>query len=135
MFKKGVQMISPTGKGIRNDSQGGGYYRASRGKRIHQGTDYLCTPGQAIRSPIDGELTRIAYPYKTKNYEGCVIVGNFMTIKMFYFKPFRDLVGQKVTKGDHIGTAQDISKKYSALMSPHIHLQIDLIDPSIFIKV
>lgn len=128
-------MISPTGKGLRNDTQGQGFYRAKRGRRSHKGSDYLCTPGQNIVSPLDGKLTRMAYPYKDRKWEGCAIVGNFMTVKMFYFKPFQDLIGKKVIKGEHIGFAQNISLKYSKLMLPHIHLQIDQVDPAIFIKV
>jgi len=128
-------MISPTGKGIRRDTQGQGDYRASRGRRVHKGCDYLCDPGQNIVSPIEGKITRIAYPYaKDLRWQGCVIVGTFFTIKMFYFKPFEDLIKQDVQQGQHIGFAQNISKKYSQAMQPHIHLQIDQCDPNIFIK-
>ncbi len=126
-------MQSPTGLGIRYDIEGQGHYRAKRGKRLHAGTDYLCKPGQAVFSPISGKIKRIAYPYPDKQYQGVVIEGEFFTIKLFYFKPFQDLIGKEVSKGDHIGNAQDISLRYSKYMRPHIHLQIDKVDPNIFI--
>lgn len=126
-------MTNPTGLSIRSDTAGHGYYKAKRGKRTHKGTDYLCVPGQAIYSPIAGKIIRKAYPYSDKSYEGVVIDGKFFTIKMFYFKPFVDLIGKTVSRGEHIGTAQDISKRYPGPMQPHIHLQVDRVDPNIFI--
>lgn len=126
-------MTSPTGLGIRNDTEGQGYYRAKRGKRLHAGVDYKCKPGKAIFSPISGKIKRIAYPYPGKEYQGVVIESEFFTIKLFYFKPFEDLIGQEVKKGEHIGFAQDISLRYSEFMLPHVHLQIERVDPNIFI--
>ncbi len=127
-------MISPTEKGVRNDPCGSGYYRAKRGGRLHKGTDYLCVGGQSIYSPISGLLKREAKPYAKEEYSGCVIENEFVTIKMFYFKPFKDLIGKKVEQCQHIGFAQDISKKYSPKMLPHIHLEIISIDPNVFIR-
>jgi len=126
-------MESPTDLGIRSDSEGQGHYRAKRGKRLHAGTDYLCKPGQSVFSPIAGKIKRIAYPYPDKQYSGVVIEGEFFTIKLFYFKPFQDLIGKEVSKGEHIGNAQDISLRYSGDMLPHVHLQVDRVDPNIFI--
>jgi len=146
-MKTSTLMESPTGLGIRYDSEGQGQYRAPRikwnkqgnrinkGRRLHAGTDYICKPGQIIVSPISGKIKRIAYPYKDKQYGGVVIEGDFFTIKMFYFEPSKELIGKKVSKGDQIGTAQDISKRYSKKMTPHIHLQVDRADPNLFIGV
>lgn len=130
-----LAMVSPTGYGVRSDTEGQGYFRAKRGNRLHNGTDYICKPGQEIIAPIHGKIIRTAYPYsKDKQYEGCVIENPFLTIKMFYLKLFKNMVGEEIQQGDKIGTAQDISKKYSRQMQPHIHLEITEIDPNIFVR-
>jgi murein DD-endopeptidase MepM/ murein hydrolase activator NlpD len=128
------KMISPTGLGIRNDSQGHGYYGAPRGARKHAGTDYICSPKQDVVAPIDGVITRIAYPYTDKKYEGVILENDFVRLKIFYFIPIPRLIGKQVRQGDVIGYAQDIRKKYGDKMIPHIHLEIDSIDPNLFIR-
>ena len=55
-------MISPTGKGIRVDSEGDGNYGASRGSRRHNGIDYICVEGQEVRAPFNMLINRIAKP-------------------------------------------------------------------------
>ena len=55
-------MISPTGKGIRNDSRGSGDYGSPRGIRVHNGIDYLCDEGQEIIAPFDMIIVRVSYP-------------------------------------------------------------------------
>jgi len=122
-------MISPTGKGVRNDAKGFGNYGAKRGSRKHKGVDYLCEPGQDIVAPISGMVERIAYPYADKSYSGLVIAGPYMTVKLFYFEVVTN-VGLYVERGDTIGLAQDISQRYGGLpMLPHIHLEVVSIDP------
>lgn len=127
-------MISPTGKKARTrDKWGGGCYLAKRGNnRLHDGTDYICTPGQDIVSPIAGRIERIANPYANEKYSGLLIQGEWMAIKLFYFKPDKELIGKTIDKGQKIGIAQDISEKYPD-MTPHIHLTIISINPEIFI--
>lgn len=126
-------MISPTGKGPRKtDSHGSGSYGSKRGDRLHEGTDYICDPGQSIYSPIDGVIRREAKPYAGKEYSGVLIRNDWCAIKMFYFKPDYNLIGKQVKKGQIIGMAQDISEKYSGMI-PHIHLEICHINPEIFI--
>ena len=56
--------ISPTGKGIRNDSKGLGHHGAPRGHRKHNGVDLMCDPGQDILMPVDGFIARMSMPYK-----------------------------------------------------------------------
>jgi murein DD-endopeptidase MepM/ murein hydrolase activator NlpD len=124
-------MISPTSRGIRdNDKWGSGRYGASRGDRKHKGTDYICRPGQEIKSPINGKIVRESKPYPG-SFSGLLIKGNHLTIKMFYFMPFDALIGERVQKGQLIGTAQDISKKYPGMI-PHIHLEVISVDPELF---
>lgn len=127
-------MQNPTGKAIRIDSAGSGNYGAARGANIHKGTDYLCTVGQPIVSPIDGRIIREAKPYgfaKNKpDYSGVLIQGKHCAIKMFYFELLPAIIGQYVNQGTVIGYAQDITLRYNDDdMQPHIHLQIDSFNP------
>ena len=125
-------MISPTGKGIRNDAAGSGAYGSLRGHgRLHVGKDYLCSPGQIVVAPFDMVVKRIAYPYEGKDYSGIIWKTSDMRGKMFYFEPIIAVIGSKVREGTHIGYAQDIGNKYGPRMKAHIHFQIDKINPQI----
>ena len=132
-------LISPTGFGIRNDPQGEGHYGASRGSHKHKGIDFLCCQGQDVVCPIEwGIITRKAYPYANdKKYEGLVIENDLISIKLFYCIVFKDFIGKKVQRGEHIAMAQNIANKYSPYpdgeeMKPHIHLEINKCDPDLF---
>jgi len=133
-------MISPTGcNDTRMDSKGSGEYGSSRGSRIHVGRDFLFPRGVRVEthkiiSPINGIVVRVARPYKEGPYSGCVIKNKFMLIKLFYLQFHKPLIGTEVRQGDFLGFGQDISKKYGPEMLPHIHFQIDKIDPDIFIN-
>ncbi len=140
-------MISPTGYGIRgDDSWGSGSFGAPRGKRLHDGVDFICTPGQKIWFPFDtGYMVRVANPYSKPGYSGCEIHamdnGNSYICKIFYFQPDLYFIhsgenGPIISQGQTIGIAQDISKKYPDI-TWHIHLQVresgrltDWIDPT-----
>ena len=125
-------MISPTGQPVRRpDKWGRGEYGATRGGKIHQGSDYDCKPGQDVVAPIEGIVIRRARPYRKGSYSGLLIQGKHMALKMFYVKPSKGIVRSHVYQGDKIGEAQDISLKYPG-MTPHIHVRIDSADPEIF---
>ena len=134
-------IISPTGKGVRYDGFGSGDYNARRkrsdGSRYrHQGTDYICKPGQRIYAPATAIFKRISYPYaSSQEYIGGVFKGKDFDYKMFYFictiEP-----GTEVKQGEVIGCAQNISKKYGLdafgnSMVAHVHLEINPINPVI----
>ena len=133
-------MISPTGcNDTRMDSKGSGEYGSSRGSRIHVGRDYMFPTGTNIEthkivSPINGIVVREARPYAKGIYGGCVLKNKYMLIKMFYFSLEKTLIGTEIHQGDFLGFAQDISKKYGPDMRPHIHIQIDKVDPDVFIN-
>jgi len=124
-------VINPTGNSIRNDAAGGGDYGAPRGSCTHNGTDFLCTPGQKIKSPITGRISRISRPYSNDtHFSGVYIIGKHVSIKLWYFQPYADLIGERVPQGQVIGVAQDVSAKYPGQnMSPHVHLKIERCDP------
>ena len=132
-----------TGQGIRNDKGGSGYFGAPRSKTVngvkvsykHEGTDFVCMPGQVIKMPVTGKVARLAYPYPDKSYGGVVIESKRATLKIFYVKPYDGVVGMVLKLGDPIGTAQDVSLRYPGQgVTPHIHVQVETCDPEIFLK-
>lgn len=125
-------MLNPTGgKQRTQDIHGSGHYGAGRGGRVHRGIDYRCAPGQPVIAPIGGRIERVSRPYANEPYSGVVLVNEKMTIKMWYFKPHDFLIAKDVFQGKEIGTAQDISWKYPGIQA-HVHLEIDHIDPDLF---
>lgn len=141
------RMISPTGGGIRLlDDWGSGEYLAPRGSRLHLGSDYIVMfPKQEIVAPINGIIIREKFPYsnpvKGVLFSGVLIQATNCMITLFYFEPYPELIKGRVSLGQPIGIAQDIGLKYPEgyypefrrRMTPHIHLQIDSINPEILI--
>ncbi len=119
-------MISPTGLGIRSDSEGDGNYGASRGSKRHNGQDYECKKGQDIKAPFDLVITRIAYPETDCIMQGIAWKRGKSTGRMFYFKPDMNLVGNPVKQGAIIGKAQSVSEYYKLpKMKDHVHFRVD----------
>lgn len=132
------RIISPTGRGIRSDKHGSGYYHAPRGSSLHQGLDFVCVPGQSIVCPINSaRVVRRAYPYADKSYGGVLLRNSRMELFVFYFEPDPAIFEKVLFQGDRIGEAQDVSKRYvdpgEPEMVPHIHIQINSADPLMFI--
>lgn len=126
-------MLNPTGEGVRVDPMGNGNYGASRGTRTHNGVDLIVCPGQAVFSPIDGKVVRKILAYANDSYYGVQIEGKRATVSLLYLRPLDGVVGSTIKKGEIVGTAQDISKRYNNNMIPHIHMRIDRCDPLLFI--
>ena len=119
-------MISPTGLGIRVDSEGDGNYGTSRGTRRHNGQDYLCKAGQSIKAPFDMIITRLSYPKSDHIMSGVAWQKGKSTGRMFYFEPDMNIIGNPVQEGDIIGIAQSVSKYYKLpKMKDHIHFQVN----------
>ena len=129
-------MISPTKcNTVRIDSGGDGKYGARRHNKYHKGTDYRGIPGNPAIAPIDGRVLREAKPYANEPYSGFVIVGVKCTIKAFYFKLDKSLIGKFVLQGDAVGTIQDISKREgNEGMIPHIHQELIGGDLDVFVN-
>ena len=131
------KIINPTGLGIRNDRSGHGTWGAPRGNRIHKGIDRLCVPGQTVKSYITGIYIRPARPYADDTqYTGALFGNKWIRVKMFYVHATMLQPGQNIKAGEVFGIAQDISLKYNKTgmdekkkMLPHVHYQIDSIDP------
>lgn len=137
-MREEIYITSPTKLGVRSDPLGLGFYGAprKRGRRYtkHNGTDYLCEPGQDIYFPIHrGKVIRHAQPYDDGHYKGCLIEGSHISIMLFYVDIWDDLIGKYLKRNDRLGLAQDISRKYGKQMRPHIHLTVVSIDPELLI--
>ena len=125
-------LVNPikNGKARENDKWGSGHFGAPRGSRQHNGLDIVVTKGQDVLSPIDGVVVRKSFPYaKDLSYEGVLIEGSGahegIMIKIFYMNPVLNIVGANVRSGDKIGTAQDLTNKYSDITN-HIHIEVTL---------
>lgn len=119
-------MISPTGKGVRIDQEGSGEYGASRGKRLHNGVDYVCEEGQPIVAPFDMRIVRESIPRIGSRMSGIAWQRGKSSGRMWYFLPIQDLIGEKVLEGQMIGMAQSVSMDYGLPgMIDHIHFQVN----------
>lgn len=134
-----MQFMNPTGRGIRNDAGGAGYFGAPRGNRLHKGTDYIAQyifkvkKGQEIWMPVgQGEIARTSLPYKNDlKWRGVYIFHPRIELQMWYLEPVGELIrAGPLEIGTVIGHAQNIGEKYPDV-TPHIHLQIVRIDPTI----
>mgnify|MGYP003418325317 FL=1 len=107
------------------DAGGCGYFGAPRKDHIHKGIDIVCTPGTTVISPVDGVITRSFLPYANdNNYNGVEIATVDNKIKIMYMLPYFEKIGTTVKAGDPIGVAQDISKKYTSAVTPHLHVEL-----------
>lgn len=109
------------------DAFGSGDFGASRdgGKRTHEGVDYVVAPGGSVRSPISGEVARLGYAYRgVGGYRIVEIVNSETKIKarILYVAPTVK-VGDVVTAGQEIGTAQDLNTRYPGITN-HVHVEL-----------
>lgn len=133
-------MINPTGGNVRYDAFGLGHFGAPREKiengnvkrYRHRGRDYVCIPGQEVFMPFT------AIPIRKKNpcegYHGILFRGKGIIGTLFYVKVDDALINTEVREGDVIGIAEDISLLYKGVI-PHVHFQIDKIDPGLLINI
>lgn len=136
----------PAGLGIRGtDAYGSGHHGASRGTRTHDGTDYIATPGQQIKAPLSGKITKISKPYSSgidaHVLSGVEIVAsNGTTCWIWYIQPSVNIVGTVVKAGTStIGTARTLKNRYKNGITDHVHVRIQKkngtkIDPATVIK-
>jgi murein DD-endopeptidase MepM/ murein hydrolase activator NlpD len=119
---------SPRSRGI--DVWGSGQYHAPRDEntRPHDGLDIAASIGELVRSPIDGNITREAVPYRLLRgiLSGIYIEGieqfEGYSVKMFYIDVKATLCGP-VKAGSIIGNVQDIRWRYPGITN-HVHLEV-----------
>jgi len=114
-----------TGPSRRIDPWGSGQYGAGRGHRTHHGLDIVAKPGEAIRSPIDGDVVREAHPYANEpRFSGVVIRGSGdwdgYEVKLFYV---HGLFSGAAKSGQILGHAQDLTRRYPGITN-HVHLEV-----------
>ena len=101
--------------------------------KFHDGIDFVVTPGQLIVSPFDGIVEKVDYPYAgALQYKGIQLLAPDQKLRceIWYMEPKIELLKCRVSIGQPLGFAQDISKKYppneEGAMTPHIHVRISL---------
>lgn len=109
------------------DSWGSGQFSAQRdgGTRKHSGLDVVAQPGENIYAPFDGQIVREAVAYNNdKSYRGVVLRGTgswaLHEIKILYVE---GIISGGVTKGQLIGTAQNLTTKYPGITN-HVHVEV-----------
>jgi murein DD-endopeptidase MepM/ murein hydrolase activator NlpD len=104
------------------DAHGCGHYGASRGARKHNGVDLLTPSGAGIQSPIYGTVTKLGYTYGDDlSFRYVQISNGGYDIRLFYVDPGVS-VGELVSAGQFIGTAQDLTRRYDKIAN-HVHLE------------
>jgi peptidoglycan LD-endopeptidase LytH len=114
-----------------NDSQGKGYYGASRGARIHYGVDFVAKPGEPVRAFMAGKVSKVGYPYADKLQFRYVEVRrvNGDNLRYFYVNPTVQ-EGDDISQGEMLGTAQELP--YEGI-TQHYHFEVksqgEFVDP------
>ena len=118
---------------IREDRAGSGRYGSSRGSRKHKGVDISIQVGEKFPAPFAMEIKRISKPYPNEHYSGVAFETKWCEGRIWYIEPESGIVGKRLEIGDYVGTVQDRPKRNPGDgMTPHVHFQIDLVDPAIF---
>lgn len=135
---KGYATPNKTGLTRKCDAKGCGYYGASRGTRKHVGIDFVTVVGEPIYAPVSGKVTRLPYAASDLVHRGIEIKTGNEVHQLFYIKPSVP-VGTYVKKGQIIGTADDLRKKYGSSMTNHVHHEIEVngkfIDPTYLYEI
>lgn len=110
------------------DAYGSGAFGASRdgGRRAHHGVDFVAAPGESIRAPIAGVVTRVGAAYAGQDALQYVEIANTATrytARVLYVGPVVQ-PGSTVAAGDIIGRAQDLGVRYPAGMTNHVHVEL-----------
>ena len=107
-----------------SDPYGSGQFGAPRDhhSRNHRGLDIVANPGDAVLSPIDGDVVREAIPYAP--FSGLLIEGTGVyagyTVKLFYVEA---RACGRVAAGTSIGHVQNLQWKYPGITN-HIHMEV-----------
>lgn len=137
-----LRLLDPAGTyRIRSDGMGDGAFGARRrsgGRRYaHRGVDTICTPGDSVRAPMDGGVSRIGWCYAGEDYRLVVLEHGCWECRVLYVEPLEGLMGRRVRKGEIIGFAQDVTLRggYAAGgMLPHLHTEAyqggELVNPA-----
>lgn len=129
---------------IRSDSNADGGVKATRRDTIknadgssapryreHAGLDIDVKPGETISSPVEGTFVKEVDPYegipgrKDKMSGMRIRTENGDQVTIYYMEPNKKYEnGEKITKGQAIGKAQNVQGIHGKGMDPHIHMQV-----------
>ncbi|MET0181558.1 MAG: peptidoglycan DD-metalloendopeptidase family protein [Caulobacterales bacterium] len=126
-----ADFANPTNSFVRSvDGYGSGSFGAHRdgvrGGRAHHGADYISVPGETVRAPINGAITRIGYAYRRNVSLRFIEVRDANTqntARVFYVAP-TVAIGDTVFAGQEIGSAQSLQTRYPGITN-HVHVEID----------
>lgn len=121
-------ILNPTGGPVRSDSHGSGEFGARRGRRFHKGVDFVGMEKQWVVAPVSGVLTRRAHPYGDGGPadDGLLIRGDTtigVDVKMFYVRPRKFLIGERVAVGQAIGHLLSLEERYPGITT-HCHMEV-----------
>jgi len=110
------------------DDYGSGEYGASRGNRTHNGVDFAVAEGTTILAPATGKVTKIGYVYSDDMSYLYVQITDGIGAhhRIFYVDPEVKLGDQVFGQVSRIGSAQNISNRYTerGVMKNHVHYEI-----------
>ena len=124
------------------DSFGSGAFHAGRGKRIHQGVDFLATAGSKVHAILGGIVTKLGYTYSDDlSYRYIEITDKHdYRLRYYYVLPSVEL-GAVILADDIIGEVQNLDYRYKGIPN-HIHFEIknpdndsDRIEPKEYIRI
>jgi len=122
------------------DAWGCGHFGASRGKRDHNGIDFLAEKGSYVFSPIAGVVSKFGFPYadiKKRKFRYVEVVDkDGYRHRFMYVKPNPVLdIGSEVKVGMKLGRCQHIAEAMPG-MGNHVHYEIKhgnrYVDPDVF---
>ncbi|MGH8399827.1 MAG: peptidoglycan DD-metalloendopeptidase family protein, partial [Gammaproteobacteria bacterium] len=96
------------------------------GSYAHQGADFMSSQGQTVLAVIDGNVTKVGYPYGDDlGFRYVQITGqDGYAVREFYVQPFNNIeVGSYVTAGQGIGTYQSLQDRYPGI-TDHVHVEV-----------
>jgi len=113
---------------IRVDPAGDGEYGTRRGDRTHKGVDLAMAEGSVILAPESGKMGAYGYAYPDPDDHSYRIVNlhgdSGVLYRFFYAVRLGTHSSGRVTAGDPIAMAQDITARYPDQdMLNHVHVE------------
>lgn len=108
------------------DPKGHGDYGMPRGGKKHRGWDIVGNPGDLIKAPIDGIITKHGYMYDfAPQFRYVEITGQTYRIRLGYSELMDGLkIGDPIIEADCVSTLQDIAGYWGGDMKNHLHIEV-----------
>lgn len=107
------------------DPKGHGDYGMPRGAKRHRGWDIVGKPGDIVKSPISGIITKYGYMYGfAPQFRYVEISGTTYVFRLGYSELMPDLeVGHHILESDCVSVLQDIAGYWKGDMKNHLHIE------------